>query len=72
MKLILRNEIYNLDTLDNISADCIGIIQDIEWWNEGPYWIEILENGYFVPDGWEGFKTNNLIEAINFLNSIKE
>ncbi len=67
MKLKLKSEIYNLDTLDNLSVNCIAILQD------GEYWIEILEdNTYFVPDGWEGFRTNNLIDAISNLNSIKE
>jgi hypothetical protein len=52
--------------LNNISDNTDAVLID-----EDNCWIEISENGFFVPDGWSGTKTNNIIEARNALIKFK-
>lgn len=61
-----RKEISNQDIILNLNPNTVAIIL-----TDDLYYIEILENGeFYVSDGWEGKKTNNILEAIEFLNVV--
>lgn len=66
LKLTLFKDIKDFDILDNISIDCVGILENNI--NGSKFWIEILnpnEKGIFLIDG---FYTNNFeIAYITFL-----
>ena len=73
LNLILRSEINPNDTdiLENISITCEAILFE----EETNCWIEIMNkdsiNVFFVPNGWEGTKTNSIIEAYTALIKYK-
>jgi hypothetical protein len=66
LNFLLRSDITDIDVLNNISDNTDAVLID-----EDNCWIEISENGFFVPDGWSGTKTNNIIEARNALIKFK-
>jgi len=66
LKLLFRSEIDDVDVLENISEETNAVLID-----EDNCWIEISEDGFFVPDGWIGTKTKNIIEAKNALIKFK-
>lgn len=66
LNLLFRYEIEDVDVLENISEETNAILID-----EDNCWIEISEDGFFVPDGWTGTKTKNIIEAKNALIKFK-
>ena len=66
LNFLLRSDITDIDVLNNISDNTDAVLID-----EDNCWIEISENGFFVPDGWIGTKTNNIIEARNALIKFK-
>lgn len=67
MKLILKSEITNTDILENINANTEAIL--LLQKNNTDWWIDVLKDGSFeVQDGWTSFQTNNIFEAINYLN----
>jgi hypothetical protein len=66
LNFFLRSDITDIDVLNNISDNTDAVLID-----EDNCWIEISENGFFVPDGWSGTKTNNIIEARNALIKFK-
>jgi hypothetical protein len=57
------SDIKNTDILDNVSKQCKAILLHLDI-----YWIEITDNGFFVDNGNEGFKTNNFTLAVNCLS----
>ena len=61
-----KNEITNIDTLDNLDKNTIGIfLTEID---SAQFWIEHKSNGYFqVSDGWNITKTMNFKKAQNVL-----
>jgi len=66
LNLLLRSDIDDIDVLNNISDDTDAVLID-----EDNCWIEISDNGFFVPDGWSGTRTNNIVEARNALIKFK-
>lgn len=66
LNLLLRSEIEDVDVLNNISDDTNAVLID-----EDNCWIEISDNGFFIPDGWSGTRTNNIVEARNALIKFK-
>jgi hypothetical protein len=66
LNLLLRSDIDDIDVLNNISDDTNAVLID-----EDNCWIEISDNGFFVPDGWSGTRTNNIVEARNALIKFK-
>lgn len=66
LKLLLRSEISDTDILNNICEHTNAILLD-----EDNCWIEISDKGFFVPDGWSGTTTTNIIEAKNALVKFK-
>ena len=62
-------DIESTDILNNVSPECKAILLDDQ---EGIYWIELTDNGFFVPDGNlgnSGFRTNRFTLAVNYLTS---
>lgn len=66
LNFLLRSDITDIDLLNNISDNTDAVLID-----EDSCWIEISENGFFVPDGWSGTNTKNIIEARNALIKFK-
>ena len=66
LNFLLRSEIQDIDLLDNICENTKAILVD-----EDNCWIEISDNGFFVPDGWAGTDTKNIVEAQNALIKFK-
>jgi len=67
LNYLLRSEITDTDVLDNISDNTTAIYID-----EDSCWIEVLnDNNFFVPDGWSGTKTNDIVEAKTALIKFK-
>ena len=66
LNFLLRSEIQDIDLLDNICENTKAILVD-----EDNCWIEISDNGFFVPDGWAGTDTKNVVEAQNALIKFK-
>lgn len=58
LNFLLRSEITDIDVIDNICDDTKAVLID-----EDNCWIEISDNGFFVPDGWVGTKTKDIVEA---------
>ena len=58
LNFLLRSEINDFDVIDNICDDTKAVLID-----EDNCWIEISDNGFFVPDGWIGTKTKDIVEA---------
>jgi hypothetical protein len=63
---LLRSEITDIDILNNICDDTTAILLD-----EDNCWIEISNSGFFVPDGWSGTRTNDIVEAKTALIKFK-
>jgi hypothetical protein len=63
---LLRSEITDIDILNNICDDTTAILLD-----DDICWIEISDSGFFVPDGWSGTKTNDIVEAKTALIKFK-
>ena len=53
---ILYNKINNFKELNNICEDTTAILVD-----EDNCWIEISDKGFFVPDGWMGVTTKDIV-----------
>jgi hypothetical protein len=66
LNFLLRSDITDIDVLNNISDNTDAVLID-----EDSCWIEISENGFFVPDGWSGTETKNIVEAQNALIKFK-
>jgi hypothetical protein len=66
LKLVLRDDITDIDILNNICEDTTAILVD-----EDNCWIEISDKGFFVPDGWSGTRTNDIVEAKTALIKFK-
>jgi hypothetical protein len=58
VKFLLRSEIQDKDLLDNICKDTKAILID-----EDNCWIEISDNGFFVPCGLNGVRTKDILKA---------
>lgn len=57
-----------MDILDNINDKTIAILLHVDE-NKENWWIEINPDfSLYVPDGWIGFKTNSICEAVNQLH----
>ncbi len=56
LKLVLRDDITDIDILNNICEDTTAILVD-----EDNCWIEISDKGFFVPDGWMGVTTKDIV-----------
>lgn len=68
LKLVLVSSITSCDILDNISKECEAILI-----NEDMFWIEVLEDGFGVNDGWNLNKTKDIKKAVEMLeNFIQE
>jgi hypothetical protein len=68
LKLVLVSNITSCDILDNISKECEAILI-----NEDMFWIEVLEDGFGVNDGWNLNKTKDIKKAVEMLeNFIQE
>jgi hypothetical protein len=66
LNFLLRSDITDIDVLNNISDNTDAVLID-----DDNCWIEISENGFFVPDGWAGTETKNILEAQNALIKFK-
>jgi hypothetical protein len=66
LNFLLRSDITDIDVLNNISDNTDAVLID-----EDSCWIEISENGFFVPDGLSGTETKNIVEAQNALIKFK-
>ena len=66
LNFLLRSDITDVDVLNNISDNTDAVLID-----DDNCWIEISENGFFVPDGWAGTETKNILEAQNALIKFK-
>ena len=66
LNFLLRSEITDTDVLNNISDDTTAIHID-----EDNCWIEESDNGFFVPNGWDGTETKDFIEAKTALIKFK-
>ncbi len=66
LNFLLRSDITDIDLLNNISDNTDAVLID-----DDNCWIEISENGFFVPDGWAGTETKNILEAQNALIKFK-
>ena len=60
LNFLLRSDITDIDVLNNIADNTDAVLID-----DDNCWIEISENGFFVPDGWAGTETKNILEAQN-------
>jgi len=64
---LLRSEISDVDILNNISDNTSAIYID-----EDSCWIEELyDNTFFVPDGWHGTTTTDIVIAKTALIKFK-
>lgn len=64
---LLRSEITDTDVLNNISDNTSAIYID-----EDSCWIEELyDNTFFVPDGWNGTTTTDIVIAKTALIKFK-
>ena len=66
LKLVLREEISDTDILNNICKDTTAILLD-----DDNCWIEISDEGFFVPDGWNGTTTTDIAIAKKALIKFK-
>jgi hypothetical protein len=66
LNFLLRSDITDIDVLNNISDNTDAVLID-----EDSCWIEISDNGFFVPDGWSGTETKYIVEAQNALIKFK-
>jgi hypothetical protein len=66
LTFLLRSEITDADVLDNICDDTTAIYID-----EDNCWIESSSDGFFIPNGWGGFRTDDIIEAKTALIKFK-
>lgn len=66
LKLVLRDDITDIDVLHNICEDTTAILVD-----EDNCWIEISDKGFFVPDGWMGVTTTDIVLAKKALVQFK-
>ena len=66
LNFLLRSDITDIDVLNNIADNTDAILID-----DDNCWIEISENGFYVPDGWAGTDTKNIVEAKNALIKFK-
>jgi hypothetical protein len=66
LKLVLRDDITDIDILNNICEDTTAILVD-----EDNCWIEISDKGFFVPDGWMGVTTKDIVLAKKVLVQFK-
>lgn len=58
LNFLLRSEITDIDVINNICDSTKAVLID-----EDNCWIEISDDGFFVPDGWSGIQTKDIIEA---------
>ena len=58
LNFLLRSEITDIDVVNNICDGTKAVLID-----DDNCWIEISDNGFFVPDGWIGTTTKDIIEA---------
>jgi hypothetical protein len=58
LNFLLRSEIKDIDLIDNICEDTKAILID-----KDKCWIEISDNGFFVPCGLSGVRTKDILKA---------
>ena len=64
LEFIKREEISDIDIINNISEKTVAILLHDEI-----YWIEVYADGSFgVNNGWSYDYTTNILEAIELLN----
>ena len=66
LKFLLKSDIEDIDVLNNISDNTDAILID-----EDNCWIEINNDGFFVPDGHIGNSTKNIVDATIYLQKFK-
>jgi hypothetical protein len=64
MKFYLKKDIPIWDIAENVKEGSTAILLDELWW------IELTEEGFYVPDGWSGLTTPNFNEALTYLERI--
>lgn len=65
LKFLLRSEIKDIDVIQNIYENTKALLID-----DNNFWIEISDNGFYVPDGHTGLLTKDINEAINKLSKV--
>jgi len=71
LEYIKKENIANTDILDNINDKTIAILLHVDD-TKTNWWIEINPDySLFVPNGWDGFKTDSICKAVEYLQELK-
>jgi hypothetical protein len=70
LEYIKKENITDIDILDNITDNCNAILLYVDVYG-ADWWIEINPDGsFYVSDGWIGTKTNSIENAIDALKKV--